>query len=199
MVGGVIRHPRLYDVSVAAGFLGQRARVYDELVRHSQARQGDRVLDLGTGTGYLLQRAALVVGPGGHVTGIDPGAEMVRVACRRVPENSDVQIARAEDLPFGDATFDLVISTLAFHHIPRAGRPLALAEAHRVLTPGGRLFLADLRPPRSTLGKALGRVLTGHGAEEYPLDEALVTAAGFELIARGESWPMLRYLLARRS
>src|SRR2546423_1393840 len=113
----VIHQARLYDLAAAASFLGQRARIYDRLVRHGQARPGERVLDLGTGTGYLAERVARVVGPDGQVTGIDPGATMLRFAERRGLGNAVFRVGRAQELPFDDASFDLVVSCLAFHHI----------------------------------------------------------------------------------
>jgi ubiquinone/menaquinone biosynthesis C-methylase UbiE len=190
----VIHQARLYDLSVAVVFLGQRSRVYDRLVRHSQVRPGERVLDLGTGTAYLARRLAAAVGPGGQVTGIDPSATMVRFAQRRPPANAVFRVARAQQLPFEDASFDLVVSCLAFHHIAPDDRPRALGEARRVLAADGRLMLADLRPPRNAVVKKVFR----HGLETNPVDDEQVAAAGFELVARDESWPLLQLMLARR-
>ncbi|GAA1577398.1 MULTISPECIES: class I SAM-dependent methyltransferase [Kribbella] len=190
----VIHQARLYDIAAGAVFLGQRSRVYDRIVRHSRARPGERVLDLGTGTAYLARRMAAAVRPGGRVTGIDPSATMVRFAQRRVAADAEFRVARAQELPFDDGSFDLVVSCLAFHHVTPDDRPLALAEAYRVLAPDGRLMLADLRPPRNLVVKKVFR----HGLESNPVDDDQVTAAGFELVARDESWPLLQLMLARR-
>ncbi|WP_427895240.1 class I SAM-dependent methyltransferase [Kribbella sp. GL6] len=191
----VIHQARLYDLAAGIVFLGQRSRVYDRIVRHSQARPGERVLDLGTGTAYLAHRLAVAVGPGGRVAGIDPSTTMVRFARRRLPGDAEVRVARAQELPFDDGSFDLVVSCLAFHHIAPVDRPRALAEAHRVLATDGRLMLADLRPPRNPVVKTVFH----HGLEANPVDDDQIAAAGFELIERAESWPLLQLMLARRA
>lgn len=190
----VIHQARLYDLAAAAVFLGQRPRVYDRLVRHSRAQSGERVLDLGTGTAYLAHRLAAAVGPEGRVTGIDPSTTMVRFARRRLPEDAEVRVARAQELPFDDGSFDLVVSCLAFHHIAPAERSRALAEARRVLAADGRLMLADLRRPRNAVVKQVFR----HGLHTNPVDDDQVAEAGFELVARDETWPLLQLMLARR-
>ena len=190
----VIHQARLYDLCAGIVFLGQRSRVYDRLVRHSRVGPGERVLDLGTGTAYLARRMAAAVGPNGQVTGIDPSATMVRFAQRGAPANAVFRVGRAQELPFDDASFDLVVSCLAFHHIAPDDRPRALAEAHRVLAADGRLMLADLRRPRNVVVKKVFR----HGLKTNPVDDAQVAAAGFELVARDESWPLLQLMLARR-
>jgi ubiquinone/menaquinone biosynthesis C-methylase UbiE len=99
-----------------------------------------RILDIGCGTGALL-RSASRRWPSAALAGVDPAAEMLRAARQsRVP--SGLVRATAGALPFADATFDLVVSTVSFHHwdSQRAG----LAEVRRVLAPGGIFVLADL-------------------------------------------------------
>ncbi|MGZ0147047.1 class I SAM-dependent methyltransferase [Kribbella sp. WER1] len=190
----VIHQARLYDLAAGVVFLGQRPKVYDRIVRLSRARTGERVLDLGTGTAYLARRLVAAVGPGGRVTGIDPSGTMVRFVRRRLPDDAEVRVARAQELPFDDGSFELVVSCLAFHHIAADDRPRALAEAHRVLAADGRLMLADLRRPRNVVVKTVFR----HGLHTDPVDDELIAAAGFELVARDESWPLLQLMLARR-
>jgi ubiquinone/menaquinone biosynthesis C-methylase UbiE len=72
-----------------------------------------------------------VVEPGA-VVGIDPSHPMLDYASRRAPANCTFEAAGAEHLPFDDASFDLVVSSLAFHHFPVGRRPDAVREMFRV-------------------------------------------------------------------
>ena len=100
---------------------------------------GEHVLDLGCGTGTLIQHL-LPFAPA-SVTGIDPSIEMLEVARRKLPPTVNLVAASADRLPFPDAAFDLGVSTSAFHYFPD---PLkALREVRRVLKPNGRAVVTD--------------------------------------------------------
>lgn len=100
------------------------------------------ILDVGCGTGRLLTSAEKQF-PGVALEGVDAAVGMVRHAQAVLPAGSRIrfQQATAEKLPFGDAQFDLVFSTMTFHHW--ADQRRGIAEVARVLTPGGRWLLAD--------------------------------------------------------
>ncbi|MFN2494723.1 MAG: class I SAM-dependent methyltransferase [Pseudonocardiaceae bacterium] len=117
--GGHIIRPRLYECAAAIVFLGQRRHVFDHLIALSGAHKGDRVLDVGCGTGYLTRRAAHAVGPTGRVVGVDPSAPIIAFARRVAPSTVTFHVAGGEAIPEPDASFDVVISSLALHHIPR--------------------------------------------------------------------------------
>jgi SAM-dependent methyltransferase len=106
-------------------------------------RRGERVLDLGSGSGMDVFAAALQVGAGGSVTGVDMTPEQLENAERlnRFP-NVAFRRARIEELPFPDASFDVVISNGVVNLSPRKRR--VFAEVARVLRRGGRLALADI-------------------------------------------------------
>ena len=107
---------------------------------------GERVLDLGCGAGTDSLVAALMVGPGGRVTGIDMTPEMLakaRAAAGELAvENVEFVEGEAEQLPFGDASFDVVISNGVIDLIP--DKDAVFAELHRVIVPGGRIQVADV-------------------------------------------------------
>ena len=196
---GEITHPRGYELFANVWLLGQRARIFDRLVSLSGAGLDDRVLDIGCGTGYFARRIAPVVEPGGKVVGIDPSHSMLDYAIDRAPGNCTFQAAGAEELPFDDASFDLVVSSLAFHHFPVDRRADAVREMFRVLRPGGRLFIADFRPPS---GPILGRIVAALTAHAMAHDTAreiaeLVRDSGFAITETGRT-RLMHYVKAQR-
>jgi len=198
--GGPIRRPRLYEYGAAIGFLGRRRWVYDDLVAYSGAQPGDQILDIGCGTGYFSRRAARAVAPGGHVVGIDPSQPVIEYATRLGVANCTFQLASAQALPYPDVSFDVVMSSLAIHHLPPDDRPIALREAYRVLRPGGRLLIADFRPPRNRIANRLIGALTGHAMQHNPVGRLadLIAQAGFHITGSGDRRPWLHYVQAQR-
>lgn len=103
---------------------------------------GQDVLDVGCGPGFY---AAAMAGRGAAVTGIDGSAEMVRIAEEVVGERATfLQHDLEQPLPFADASFDLALMALVYHHV-HARRQL-LAELRRVVRPGGRLLVSTTHP-----------------------------------------------------
>ncbi len=131
-------------------------QVWEQVLDGLRLRGDERVLDMGCGRGAVLTAVAKRL-RSGRVSGIDVwsahdqsgnardvtlrNASLEGVAGRVEVETGDMRA-----IPFPDAAFDLVVSSLAIHNIPsRADRAKAIAEAWRVLRPGGRLAIADIR------------------------------------------------------
>jgi SAM-dependent methyltransferase len=115
----------------------------EEVLRRRGFPIDGRVLEVGCGPGFVTPRLLELVG-NGSVTSIDNDPEMVGLARRRLEgrERVDVLEGSAQDLKFDDETFDAATARLVFQHLPDSNA--ALAELHRVLRPGGRLFITDI-------------------------------------------------------
>ena len=144
---------------------------------------GERVLDLGSGSGMDVFAAAAKVGPHGSVTGVDITPEQLAKAERlRRDEQVSFRRARIEALPFADGSFDAVISNGVVNL--SADKPRVFAEAARVLRPGGRLALADIVTERqiaaSTACQADLWAACIAGASQIDLYLEDIAAAGLE-------------------
>jgi arsenite methyltransferase len=108
-------------------------------------KPGEDVLDIGSGPGLLTAEMAAEVGPGGSVHGVDPSESMLTIGrTRELATGSSPVTFTAGDantLPFPDASFDATVATQVYEYV--ADMPAALAEARRVLRPGGRLLILD--------------------------------------------------------
>jgi ubiquinone/menaquinone biosynthesis C-methylase UbiE len=151
----------VYDTFEPILLLGKQAEYDRHLVSLLDPAVSDRVLDLGCGTGVLTRMIGdrLDTAAGGGSVGIDAAARMIAVARRkRASDNCRFEVMAAEDLAFENAAFDAVVSSLFFHHVQLDLKQAALAEACRVLRPGGRLVIADMHIPTTWMGALVSHV-----------------------------------------
>ncbi|MBI4714979.1 MAG: methyltransferase domain-containing protein [Nitrospirae bacterium] len=137
-----------YDRYCSKVGLGPKFR--EETLRHAALRPGERVLDVGCGTGVLTRLAARTVGSEGSVVGIDPYPKMIQIARENaLAEGCDIEfkLAAIENLPFEENRFDCVLSSHMIHHLPPDLKLQGLGEVFRVLRPGGRLVVVDIAKP----------------------------------------------------
>lgn len=129
-----------YERIVVPAILGPAAR---SLVEWSDLRDGERVVDIGCGTGAATQFAAEKVGASGRVAGVDVNAGMIDVA-KSVPPVQGAVIEwfqnSAYQLPFTEGEFDVALCAQTLQFLE--DRPRALTEMHRILKPGGRIAVS---------------------------------------------------------
>lgn len=160
------------------------------VVEMAGIKPGDRVLDVGCGTGNLTLTAAAVAGPSGLVAGIDASPEMIDKARKNAERSGrlvDFQLGLIEKIPYPAASFDLVINRLMIHHLPDDLKRRGLAEILRVLRPGGSLFIADFKARSDTLLGHLALALSRHRMMQTDVSDlvAMVKEAGFTEVASG--------------
>ena len=190
--GAVIRWPSFYDALVTALTFGRGRAFREGTLDFARVSAGERVLDVGCGTGDLALGAKRRVGAEGTVHGIDAGEEMIgRARQKALRQGLDVtfEVAAAQALPFPDGAFDLVLCTLVIHHLPKDARRQAIAEMRRVLRPEGRLLILDLAQEKGLLA-FLNPVALVHGHRDMHTAyeaEALMRDAGFSAIVVGRT------------
>lgn len=131
----------------------REAEFKKRLLMQAGLRAGDRVLDLGCGTGTLAIEAKQAQ-PDAEIVGLDGDSNVLERA-RRKAETAGVEIdfdqGLSTELPYADRSFDAVLSTLFFHHLTGAAKARTAAEIARVLRPGGQLHVADWGRPADPL------------------------------------------------
>ena len=152
--------PRRYEMGIRLLTLGGVDRAYDRLVRH--VGRGQRILDIGCGTGALALRAAR---KGAQVKGIDVNAQMLEIAEQRMREEdlhdsvdlTEMGVAELDTEETG--SYDAVMAGLCFSELTDDELTYTLVQVARILRPGGRLLVADEVEPRNVLGHLIQSVL----------------------------------------
>ncbi|HEU4882869.1 MAG TPA: methyltransferase domain-containing protein [Longimicrobium sp.] len=141
------KHWRLPFYDLMAKLMGADA-ARAVFVEQMACRAGERVLEIGCGTGSLLLLVKKTQ-PGAEAVGLDPDPNALAIARRKAARaNIAVQLDQgfADDLPYPDASFDRVLSSFMFHHLSHEVKEKTLREARRVLKPGGRFHMVDFAP-----------------------------------------------------
>lgn len=187
--GAVMRmSARSYDLLVWLLTLGREGSLRERMLAPAQLREGEAVLDVGCGTGTLAIAARRHVGARGMVRGIDPSPDMIARAERKARRRGAAvafSVGIVEALPFPDASFDVILSTLMLHHLPRAAREQGMREVRRVLKPGGRVLAIDFGQGDEPERRGFIAHFHRHGGFDLARIVALLEETGFTVAARG--------------
>jgi ubiquinone/menaquinone biosynthesis C-methylase UbiE len=180
--GCVLHGARWYGLFSRVMTFGRDKAVREKLIELAAPAPGEKVLDVGCGTGTLAIAIKPEVGTG-EVHGIDASPEMIQVAKEKSAKDGsdiDFRVALIEAIPFPDASFDLVTSSLMLHHLPDDLKMKGFLEIRRVLKPGGRFMALDFAAhSHSRLGHLLS--IFGHSRGESMTDKLtpMLKDAGF--------------------
>ena len=185
--GLVLHRAALYDLTLWLLSLGRERALREKVLRLARLSPGEHVLDVGCGTGTLAIVAKRQVGTTGTVYGVDASPEMLARAGKKATR-AGVEIVLknglVESLPFQDAQFDVVLSTVMLHHLPGKLRRQCAGEIRRVLKPGGRVLAVDFG---TTPTQRRGIVAHFHRHGHISLAEivAIFSEAGMSILESG--------------
>ena len=139
------RTARHYDLSMDLLFLGRYQAFIEQAIERMDIRQGDAILDLGSGTGRNIRVMLEALGSTGQVVGLDISQEMLRQArhrCRTYPQVTFLNQRIEQPLSF-DEEFDKAFISFTLHGLEDEDKERVIANAHRALKPGGTFWVLD--------------------------------------------------------
>ena len=186
--GIVLHSPFLYDITVWVAFLGKEHLFREKVLNLGRVASGESVLDVGCGTGTLAIASKKRVGVGGTVHGLDASMEMLARAEKKA-RGAGVEVffksGVAETLPFPDAQFNVVLSTVMLHHLPQKARLQCAREIRRILKPDGRVLVVDFEGFSDQRRSILSHFHRPHGHVRAQDIVALLAEAGLKTIESG--------------
>ena len=181
---------RFYDGSSWLMSFGQADKTNRAIVRTADVQTGQKILDVGCGTGAQTLPAAEIAGPG-NVSGIDASPDMIEIARRKALRKGlkvDFRVAAMEALPFEDRYFDLALSGFMLHHLPDDVKLRGFQEVRRVLKTGGRFVAVDFSAEGGSLMGHLTKLFGhGHSKQQTVRLREMLVEAGFQSVETVDS------------
>jgi ubiquinone/menaquinone biosynthesis C-methylase UbiE len=172
----------------------------------AELKKDHKVLDVGTGTGIFILEAIQRY-PEIKITGVDPDKNALHIAqskLKAMGRKANLVQGYAQELPFPDGSFDVVVSTLAFHHMPDEVKHDAIKEIRRVLTKHGRFILADFGKPQTVTSRILlnlGSIFDGRANMVANLEgkiPELLANVGFTITNINPRYKGVQFLVAKK-
>lgn len=186
---GLVLHAATgYDLLVWLMTLGREQAFRYKMLQFARLQPGESVLDVGCGTGTLAILAKGQVGATGEVCGIDASPEMIsraQMKARRAGVDVSFKNAFAQSVPFPDARFDVVVTTVMLHHLPKKARAELAAEIRRVLKPAGRVLAIDFAGTTPNRKSIFDHIHRRHGHVDLNEIIAMLTDADLNVAESG--------------
>jgi ubiquinone/menaquinone biosynthesis C-methylase UbiE len=177
-----------YDLLLWLVTRGREQAFREKMLEFAALQPGEVVLDVGCGTGTLAILAKRQVGPLGEVCAIDASPEMIARAQKKA-RWAGIQVSFkesfAQSLPVPEGHFDVVVTTVLLHHLPKKARAELAREISRVLKPGGRVLAIDFGKQQKVRKSFLDHIHRRHGQVDFQEIISLFSDAGLQIAASG--------------